>query len=210
MGATMILKERLLPRFGIYLVAGLAGAYLITFPDPTQVRLSSALPALFALSAAFLWGMGTVFGRYLTAGLSFREITALRFAVGLPASGLILLIQGNVDDLSATGWLEWRALILLALVPGLISLLVYYRGLRTTPAAAATLAELSFPLTAILVSYFAFDTVLSDSQWLGVAVVLATITTMGLAGSRKSTALGIDLSATSGGSRKPSGGGGSG
>jgi len=38
----------------------------------------------------------------------------------------------------------------------LLSLLVYYRGLRATPAAAATLGELAFPFTALFLDYLAF------------------------------------------------------
>jgi hypothetical protein len=60
-----------------------------------------------------------------------------------------------------------------------LSLLVYYRGLRATPAAAATLGELAFPLTALVLDYLAFGTTLSPSQWLGLGVLVATITTMG-------------------------------
>lgn len=196
-GATLLLKERLLPHFAVYLVVALSGAYLITFPDPGAVGLSSALPALFALGAATLWGMGTVVGRHLTTKLPFTEIAALRFAIGLPTSGLILALQGNVDNLLATGWSEWRSLFLLALIPGLISLLLYYRGLQATPAAAATLAELSFPLTAIMVGYFAFDAALTGSQWLGVALVGTTISAMGLAGSHQAKGLGIEVARSS-------------
>ena len=193
-GATLLLRERLLPHFAIYVIGTLGGTYLITFPDPAAVTLSSAVPALFAIGAACLWALGTVLGRYLTAKVSFTELTALRFAVGLPVSGLILLIQRNTNELISTGWVEWRALLLLALIPGLISLLLYSRGLRATPAAAATLAELTFPLTAILVGYFAFDAALGTSQWIGVAIVSTTITVMGLAGSRRENrGLGIEL-----------------
>jgi drug/metabolite transporter (DMT)-like permease len=71
------------------------------------------------------------------------------------------------------------ALVLLALVPGLLSLLVYYRGLRATPAAAATLGELAFPFTALFLDYLAFGSTLSPSQWVGLALLVTTITTMG-------------------------------
>ena len=42
-------------------------------------------------------------------------------------------------------------LVGLALVPGLAALLIYYRGLQSTPAARATIAELAFPITAAVV-----------------------------------------------------------
>jgi DME family drug/metabolite transporter len=70
--------------------------------------------------------------------------------------------------------------VLLALVPGLMALLIYYRGLRGTPASAATLGELAFPLTALLVDYLAFHSVLSASQWFGALVLAGTMIAMGL------------------------------
>jgi len=42
----------------------------------------------------------------------------------------------------------------LALLPGLLAMLLYYRGLASTPAALATLAELAFPITGVLVNLF--------------------------------------------------------
>jgi len=60
-----------------------------------------------------------------------------------------------------------------------LSLLVYYRGLRGTPAAAATLGELAFPLTALVLDYIAYRATLSPSQWLGLGLLVATIMTMG-------------------------------
>jgi drug/metabolite transporter (DMT)-like permease len=190
-GARLLLGERLLPRFGVYLACALAGAWLVAFPDPGQARVAAALPAVLALGAAALWGLGTVLGRHLVGVLAPRDLTALRFAVGLPASALL---AGTLDGWSWTAGIDAGdgvALVLLALVPGLLSLWLYYRGLAGTPAAAATLAELAFPVAAVLVGYAVFDQVLTATQWLGTLVLVATITTMGLAGTRRPEALGV-------------------
>lgn len=183
-GAALLLGERPLPRYGIYLVAGLAGSWLIAFPDPTAVAVSALRPALLALGAAALWAMGTVLGRRLATTVPPTELTALRFAGGLGGSAAILLIQGDVGVLLATTASDWGALLLLALIPGLLSLMLYYKGLGGTPASAATLAELAFPLTAILVNRIAFGTRLTPSQAVGIVVLSVTITAMGLAAAR--------------------------
>jgi drug/metabolite transporter (DMT)-like permease len=65
--------------------------------------------------------------------------------------------------------------VLLALVPGLLALLLYYRGLRTTPASRATLAELAFPVTAAVVGVTLLDGRLDASQWAGFGIVLAAV-----------------------------------
>lgn len=190
-GAHLLLGERLLPRFASFLAAGLAGAYLVAFQDPTAVNVASLAPALLAVGAAVLWGLGTVLGRHLSLKLTFPTLTSVRFAVGLPAVAVFLLLTPGETGLGGIGGRQALAVVLLALVPGLAGLLVYYRGLRSAPASGATLAELAFPLTAVAVNYLAFGTVLAPSQWVGMLLLVATITAMGLLARRGRTAIGI-------------------
>lgn len=191
MGARMLLGERLMPKYALFFSLGVGAAYLITFPDPLAASVDSAIGASLAVGAAALWAMGTVLGKHLSPLLSFAELTALRFALGLAASGIIVAFDGEiatVGDVSGTGW---TALFLLALIPGLIALLVYYRGLRTTPASAATIAELAFPLSAILINSVVFNDVLSATQWLGVIALSGTILVMAGLASRSARSLGV-------------------
>ena len=190
-GARLLLGERFLPRYVVYFALAVAGAYFITFDDPASVTVSQLAPALLSVGAAALWGMGTVLGRHLSGKVPFAELTSLRFAVGLPATALLVFI-----DLRGEGWPaitgeEVGGLLLLSLVPGLIALMFYYRGLTSTPASAATIAELSFPLTALVVNYLAFDELLSASQWVGLLLLAGTVTVMGLSARRGSEGMGI-------------------
>jgi drug/metabolite transporter (DMT)-like permease len=190
-GAYLFLGERLLPRYGVYFLLAVGGAYLISFSDPADVGVNELAPALLAIGAATLWGMGTVLGRHLTAKIDPDQLTALRFAIGLPASLAIVGWRGEMDAASGIGLSEFGTLIALALIPGLAALAVYYRGLQGTPASAATLAELAFPLTAILIGWSVFDTVPTNTQWLGILVLAATIVAMSRAGSRAPEELGV-------------------
>jgi drug/metabolite transporter, DME family len=192
-GATLLLGERILPRFGIYLVCALAGAYLITFPEPSNVSVSAFIPAALSFGAAGLWGFGTVLGRHLARKVEFASLTALRFAVGLPATVAIVFLQDRGAAVPTIGSRDLLALLLLALIPGLLGLLLYYRGLRETPASAASLAELTFPISAITINHLAFGTSLVASQWMGVLVLSGTILAMGLASTRGTRAVGIEL-----------------
>jgi drug/metabolite transporter, DME family len=191
LGAYLLLGERLLPRYGWYFLFAVGGAYLISFSDPTSVSVSQLAPAMLALGAAALWGMGTVLGRYLTKTIPTNELTALRFAIGLPTAFVILLLRNEASTALQVTGSEFWALIVLALIPGLAALLIYYRGLSTTPASSATLAELAFPLTAILIGWSAFDTVPTTTQWVGIVVLSATIVVMSRAANRGREALGI-------------------
>lgn len=189
-GARLILGERLLPRYWAYFAAALAGAYLVSFPDPTRVSVAALAPAALAVGAAALWALGTVLGRFLSDRVAFHHLTALRFAIGLPASALMVWLFGQDPRTALTvGYLP--SLLVLALVPGLIALLLYYRGLQRTPAAAATLAELTFPLTAIVVNYLAFGALLTPSQLLGVVLLAGTVLLMGLVSAHGSESVGI-------------------
>lgn len=190
-GARLLLGERLVPRYALYFALALCGAYLITFPIPNEVSVSRAAPALLAVGAASLWGMGTVLGRAMTGRVDPAALTALRFIIGLPASVLLLAVLEGPGGFAAYRITDLLPLMLLALVPGLLSLRIYYRGLERTPAAAATLAELAFPLSAVVINYVAFGETLTTTQWVGVVLLAGTITVMGLAGQRTYEHIGI-------------------
>ena len=180
-GAWVILGERPRRHFGWFLAGGLVGTWLIALRDPFAVDVAAALPALFALTAAVLWAFGTVLGRFLTTRIAFEHVTALRFAFGLPASALAVLLLGAPAWTSA-GDAVWIAA--LAVVTGLVALSLYYYGLQRTPAVIAALAELAFPVTAAAVGYLAFDATLDGSQWLGLAITSAVVLALPITGPR--------------------------
>jgi drug/metabolite transporter (DMT)-like permease len=180
-GAWFILGERPRRGFAWFLAGGLAGIWLIAFPSPFEIHIDAAVPALYALGAAVLWALGTVLGRLLATRLWFEHVTALRFAFGLPASALAVLVVGAPFTTSAADF-AWIAV--LAVVTGLIALSLYYYGLRRTPAVIATLAELTFPVTAAAVGYFAFGATLDGSQWLGLALTTTVVALLPIRGLR--------------------------
>ena len=173
--AATILGERPRPRFGLFLLAGLAGTWLMAFPSPFDVSVHGKEPAFLALGAAGLWALGTVLGRFLTLRLAFQQVTAVRFAFGLPASFVAVLVLGAPFTAS---WHDMVFIALLALVTGLVALSLYYYGLQRTPASVAAIAELTFPVVAIAVGYLAFDATLTASQLAG--VVLTSLVVMRL------------------------------
>jgi drug/metabolite transporter (DMT)-like permease len=189
--ARLILGESVLPRFGWFLAGGLSGAYLIAFPDPASVSIAAFTPAFLAAGAAALWGLGTVLGRRLLRPLSFQTLTSLRFTIGLPAAAIIVGVAGDSSSVSSVAAQEIRGVVALALVPGLAALMIYYRGLRSTPASAASLAELAFPLTAAGLNFAVFGTQLSPTQTVGAVLLAGTITAMGVMGARDAEAIGV-------------------
>lgn len=186
--AYALLGERLRPRYFAYLATALAGSYLVAFADPDRVTLERLVPAALGAGAAVLWALGTVLGKRTAAKVAPSQLAGLRFLLGLPAAGVLLVLLG--DGVQARP-VDAPAIIALALVPGLLALLLYYRGLRRTPASVATVAELTFPLTALIVGVVAFDTVLSGTQLAGAAVLAAAVLALGLADRHGDDAVGV-------------------
>ena len=175
--AWLLLRERVTRRYPLFLLPALAGAWLLAFADPLRATPSSAVAALLALGAAVLWGTGTVLGRLAGVEIGFRDLTVLRFAVGLPASLALAVALGQPVTVALR---DVPGVVGLALIPGLLALTLYYRGLRRTPASRATLAELAFPLTAALVGVVVLGATLTGTQWLGLLVVAASVTALAL------------------------------
>ncbi len=191
LGAALVLGERLTRHYWWYFVFGVAGAYLISFPGLSLTSVNQAAPALLAVGAAFLWAMGTVLGRRLTEKVPFAQLTALRFAVGMPVAALLVALAGEWSRLTTVTAAEFRGVVGLALVPGFVAIMVYYRGLGSTPASVATLAELAFPVSALFLNWIILDRALAAGQLVGAMILVTTITLMGLAQSDSPVRLGV-------------------
>lgn len=175
--AGLLLGERLQRRYLAFALPALVGAWLLTFADPLHVGVTGLQVALLSVGAAALWAGGTVAGRMVATELDPTTVTVLRFAIGLPAAVVIAVVTGTSWRVSVG---DVPSLVALALIPGLLALLLYYRGLRRTAAARATLAELAFPTTAALVGVLVLHDRFTATQWLGVLLVVAAVTALGV------------------------------
>jgi drug/metabolite transporter (DMT)-like permease len=175
--AAVLLRERLRPQFALFAGPALVGTWLVTFADPATITINSLHAAALAIGAAALWAAGTVLGRLVSAELSFTHVTCLRFTGGLTTLFIIVVVTGAPMTMPLR-LMVW--LIPLALIPGLLALILYYVGLRATPASRATLAELAFPLTAAIVGVTLLDGSLDGSQWIGLAVLLVSVVLLAL------------------------------
>ena len=174
--ANFWLGERISKRAWVWVPVAIVGAYCIVIPDPLDPRAAWAdfhlSAGLFALAAAALWGAGTVFGRYALAGVRFTTLTALRFTTALPALLVVMLLIGGPAAFANYRWSDAPVYAAIALIPGLLPMLLYYRGLASTPASLATLAELAFPITGILVNLLFVTPPQTVSSWQIVGIVV--------------------------------------
>ncbi|HWM10208.1 MAG TPA: DMT family transporter [Solirubrobacteraceae bacterium] len=186
--AWALLGERLRPRWFVYLGLALTGAVMISVRDPAAADPADLLPAALGAGAAALWALGTVLGKHVSGKLDPLTITGLRFCLGLPVAALLFLaLEGE----PAASVADLPAIVGLAFVPGLLALVLYYRGLAGTTASAATLAELAFPVSAVAVNAVAFGVTLSATQLTGAVLLAATITYLGLTDRSEPVALSV-------------------
>jgi drug/metabolite transporter (DMT)-like permease len=183
--AWIVLGERRRPWFWPTAAVAVVAVYMVVFAynpwDPLSALQKGRVEAgLLALGAAALWASGTVLGRFALGSISFWSMTALRFTLALPVLVVIALVQ-----FGPAGFTHYRVsdflpnLLAIALVPGLLALLLYYRALSRTPASLATIAEMAYPVAATLIASapppWGFNQPLFPAQVVGTVLLLGVI-----------------------------------
>ncbi len=176
--ARIVLKEKITGKFLLLAALALFAAYLITFKNLTvnlETGSGTIIAALLAISAGIMWGSSTAFSKYFLKKVSFLTGTALRFYAAGFFAFIIILFQGETKALVSVTQPQWTALITITLTTGLVALLIYYYGLKRTPARVSTLCELTWPASAIFIDYFYYKNGLSFTQIIGVALLVFVI-----------------------------------
>ena len=171
--AALVLGERPRPGFWWFFLPALAGFWLVNQAHPFAPSAKGTIVIIEATGAALLWGLGTVLGRYMSRRLEFQHVLSLRFFFGLLASAIALWVMNSPAYSNPH---DTVLILYLALVTGLLALSLYYYGLQRTPAILSSLAELTYPAVAVVAGIYAYNAHLSWSQWLGVALILGSVT----------------------------------
>lgn len=173
--ARLILKEKLSKSF--YLWAGVAifASYILAFAQDsfnfTDFNWQNNA-ALFAFLAAFAFGSSTVFGKRLANHLNFKAVAALRFFLTSILAFILILFTGDLFLSSDISSWQWQFLILIVLTSGAGALFLYYFGLRKVSASAATLLELFWPFSALVLDYLFNGNYLNHLQILALLILL--------------------------------------
>jgi len=159
--AGIVLGERRTGMFWGWCALAFLGTGLLVVADkdfkPQGLGSIHLEQALLALGASAVWGAATVVGRPLSVALPPALLSGARFSLALPALSVLVLFSVPPPVTARTP--EIGGLVLLiALVPGLLGMSLYYWGLRGTTASVATLAELCYPLTSLLIGVLVLHT----------------------------------------------------
>ncbi|OGE79309.1 MAG: hypothetical protein A2751_04940 [Candidatus Doudnabacteria bacterium RIFCSPHIGHO2_01_FULL_46_14] len=186
--ASIFLKERMGKGFWALALLGMFGAYLVTYPDAKLQEFSlqgQTVGALLALGAAFLWAASTVFGRVVLKKISFQAMTAVRFLSALVFLFLINVYYGKLGEIGNATSKDWYFVFIIAILAGFVSLFIYYLGLRSTKASIATICELAFPFSAVIVNWKFLGATLSWVQIAGGLILLAAVVGLSLVNSKQ-------------------------
>jgi len=176
--AAILLKEKITKKFILWAVVALIAAYFVNFKDLT-VNLSTgagtAVAGGFAVLAGMLWGSSTAISKYVLNKVHFLTATALRFALAPFFAFGFIVSQGQTASLSLVTQSQWVSLLLIAFSTGMVALAIYYYGLKRTPAKVTTICELVWPASAVFIDYVYFHQTYSNTQILGIIVLLFAI-----------------------------------
>lgn len=184
--AATMLRETFSRVFWLWAAVALFGAYLVSFPQlipqlyAGEVFNPNTMGVLLSLSAALLWGASTVMGKYMLKSASFQTVTALRFIIAFIFLGCLNLYQGTFTAVGTVSPRDWLFMAIIALASGVFSLFLYYYGLQYTKASIATIAELGYPLAAVVVNAYFIAGIAQPGttlglylgQWLGSVLLL--------------------------------------
>ena len=181
----LILKERRARSFWPLAVVALGGAYLIVTAEVPGAPSGELLAAIFVLAAIALWAAGTVFGRMALSDVSFATTATMRFALALPILLVLMVTTNNgLAELSGYSLSELPAFLGIALIPGTLAMLLYYRALSHTPASISTLAELGYPAALFLIfslpAPYGFSAPLRPAELFGAILLVFAVTAMNL------------------------------
>jgi len=176
--ASIFLKEKVSKSYIKWAVLALLAAYFVTFKNGIinfSTGSGTIIAALYALGAAFAWGSSTVFSKIALIKRPSNYVAGLRFLfTSILAFGMVF-IMGQSKSLSAPTISQLGRFLLIAVSTGMVSVAIYYRGLKKVPANVSTILELVYPLLAVFIDATLYKSFLAPTQYLAGGVLLFAI-----------------------------------
>jgi|688.fasta_scaffold53357_8 DME family drug/metabolite transporter len=172
--SAFITRERPTTITLLALACALAGTILLVNVEPSSQQGDVLGGVTLALLAGLLYAINTLVGRKLGSGGRVHPLQTA--AVGFTFGALILLVialaSGLVLSYPLQGWLR---LGYLGLLPTAVGYGLFYSGMRTTSAAAASIATLLEPLTSTIIAVTLLAEPLSPQALLGGGLLIVAM-----------------------------------
>lgn len=165
-----MLGERLSVRKLVAMVLALAGVALLVKADTASATWAKVPAAGMALTAAVLFGLGTVVAKKWP--LRMPPTSAVAWQAGLGMMPVLALAAFEHPDWGRmTGW-GWAAITYIAILPMTISYLAWFRALRLVPASVAAMTVLLSPVVGVIGSGFLLGERFGTGQVAGLVMTL--------------------------------------
>lgn len=176
--AKIILKEKVTKKYIKWALLAFIAAYFVTFKNGVinfSTGSGTIIAALYALGAAFAWGSSTAFSKLALQKRPSTYVTALRFFLTAVLGFGMVFLLGQSKSLSAPTISQLGRFLLIAVSTGMVSVVIYYQGLKKVPASVSTILELVYPLLAVFIDATLYKSFLAPSQYLAGIVLLFAI-----------------------------------
>ena len=176
--ALLMLREKPAKTFYLWASFAIIGAYFLTFglyrPE-IDTSDKTGIAALFALVAALSFAASTVLSKRALRNIDYQLGTYLRFSFTAIIMLFIVSSMGQLDAVSEISFHQMVIFLIIAFTSGGAAIFLYYYGLKEISASVATICELAFPLTAVVLEYLLRGNLLNWSQWLGALMLIVSI-----------------------------------
>ena len=176
--AAVLLKEKLQKNFLLWAAIAVLAGYFLTFGFHTpdfSTGDNTALAALYSLLAAAAFGSSTVLSKKILFKYSPFTATFYRYGITAFIMLIVLMVNGKIMEIGGVTSHEWLIFVIIGLTTGSGAIFLYYVGLIRIRAMLATICELMFPITAIILDYFVNGKILTPVQWISAAIMIGAI-----------------------------------
>ena len=164
----VLLGEKVSRRFVGWSAVAIICSYFVSFglTDPfTGEWKKAATGAAFAVGAAFFWGSGTVWGKILLKKYDQSFVLASRFLLGsIFTVSLAFVFHGGLKSDLVIGESLYKSIFYMAIISGVLATSFFYAGLKWVKASLASVLELFFPVSSVLIMWLSFNRPISLLQ----------------------------------------------
>lgn len=186
--AVIFLKERMKKYYFVWASIAIIAGYFLTFGTSVpnfNTGDNTTEAALYSLLAAFSFGSSTVLSKKILGKYSFHTATFYRYGFTSLIMLVYVLLAGLYTKFELITPTQWGIFFLIATTTGSGAIFLYYYGLKRVRAVIATICELFFPVTAIILDYVINDQRLSIVQWISAALLLFAIINLNITNSKQ-------------------------